>query len=272
MPLVPKPTRPPLLALRQAVPAWVYRGAVALSFLGVLALWFWISHRPDTNPIFFPTPERVWTTGLAFLSDSTLQSDIEMSFQRVTYGFLLSVVLAVPLGLLIGAFKLGEGFFQPLTEFIRYIPVPALIPVLMIIFGIGELSKVMLIFIGTFFQLVLMVADETRRVPYDLLQVSYTLGARRDEVVTQVLLRGAMPGIFDAMRLCLGWAWSYVIVAELVAANEGLGYRILKFSRFLQTPKIWFYLLVLGCIGLGLDVIFRAVGRHVFHWADTSRR
>lgn len=264
--------RPPLLALRQPIPTWIYRGAVAFSFLAVLAFWQWISHRPDTNPIFIPTPERVWQIGAELISDPNLQADVQMSFQRVTYGFLLSVVLALPLGLVIGAFKLGEGFFQPLTEFIRYIPVPALIPVLMIVFGIGELSKVMLIFIGTFFQLVLMVADETRRVPYDLLQVSYTLGARRDEVVTQVLFRGAMPGIFDAMRLCLGWAWSYVIVAELVAANEGLGYRILKFSRFLQTPKIWFYLLVLGCIGLTLDVLLRALGRRLFHWADTSSR
>ena len=264
--------RAPLLALRQPIPTWIYRSAVLVSFLVALLVWHWVSHRPEANPIFIPTPERVWTTGQEFLGDSTLRADIQMSFQRVTYGFALSVILAVPLGLLIGAFKLGEGFFQPLTEFIRYIPVPALIPVLMIVCGIGELSKVMLIFIGTFFQLVLMVADETRRVPYDLLQVSYTLGARRDEVIAQVLLRGAMPGIFDAMRLCLGWAWSYVIVAELVAANEGLGYRILKFSRFLQTPKIWFYLLVLGCIGLTLDLLFRVIGRQLFHWADTSQR
>lgn len=261
-----------LLSLRQPIPVWATRVAVAASFLSALALWWWISHRPDANPVFIPTPERVWHTGWDLLRDPNLGADLRMSFLRVTYGFLLSVVIALPLGLLIGAFKVGEAFVQPITEFIRYVPVPALIPVLMIVCGIGELSKVMLIFIGTFFQLLLMVADETRRVPYDLLQVSYTLGARRSEVLGQVLLRGAMPGIFDAMRLCHGWAWSYVIVAELVAANEGLGYRVLKFSRFLQTPKIWFYLVVLGCIGLSLDMVFRFVGRRLFHWADTSRR
>jgi NitT/TauT family transport system permease protein len=258
--------------MRQPIAAWLYRVVMVASFIAALSVWWWVSHRPEANPVFIPTPERVWVTALDLMTDVNLQADVKMSFLRVTYGFLLSVAIAVPLGLFVGAFRIGEAFVQPLTEFIRYIPVPALIPVLMIVCGIGEMSKVMLIFIGTFFQLVLMVADETRRVPYDLLQVSYTLGARRREVLSLVLLRGAMPGIFDAMRLCHGWAWSYVVVAELVAANEGLGFRILKFSRFLQTPKIWFYLLLLGCIGLALDLLFRAAGRRLFHWADTSRR
>jgi NitT/TauT family transport system permease protein len=143
---------------------------------------------------------------------------------------------------------------------------------MMLFFGIEDFAKVMLIFVGTFFQLLLMVADEARRVPYELLQVSYTLGARRHEVVTRVLLRGALPGIFDALRLCHGWAWSWVIVAEFVAATEGLGFRVLKYYRFVQTPKMWSYLLVLGAIGLALDLLFRAAGRRWFHWADATRR
>jgi NitT/TauT family transport system permease protein len=141
----------------------------------------------------------------------------------------------------------------------------------MLLFGLGELPKIMLIFIGTFFQLVLMVADEIRRVPYEVLQASYTLGAGRRETVRLVLWRAALPGIFDALRLCNGWAWTYLVVAELVAANEGLGYRILKFSRFLQTPKIFVYLIALGVIGLALDFLFRRFNRAVFHWADTTR-
>src|SRR6185369_17404693 len=106
-------------------------------------------------------------------------------------------------------------------------------PLMMVLFGIGEMPKVMLIFVGTFFQLVLMVADEIRRVPYDLIQVGYTLGATRGEILAKILWPAALPGVFDALRLCNGWAWTYLVVAELVAANEGLGYRILKFSRFL---------------------------------------
>ena len=109
--------------------------------------------------------------------------------------------------------------------------------------------------------MVLMVADEVRRVPYELLQVGYTLGATRREVIRHIIWPAALPGIFDALRLCNGWAWTYLVVAELVAANEGLGYRILKFSRFLQTPKIFVYLMLLGVIGLSLDLVFRAFNR-----------
>ena len=122
------------------------------------------------------------------------------------------------------------------------------------------MPKVMLIFVGTFFQLILMVADEIRRVPYDLIQVGYTLGAKRREILTHILWPAALPGIFDALRLCNGWAWTYLVVAELVAANEGLGYRILKFSRFLQTPKIFVYLIVLGIIAAKL--LISAVEEH----------
>jgi len=139
-----------------------------------------------------------------------------------------------------------------------------------VLFGIDELSKVALIWAGTFFQLVLMVADEIRRVPRELLEVSYTLGADRRFTITRVLWRAAKPGIFDALRLCNGWAWTYLVIAELVASEQGLGYRVLKFSRFLQTPRIWVYLAILGAIGLALDFSFRAAGRRLFRWADTA--
>jgi NitT/TauT family transport system permease protein len=260
------------LDLRRDIPTWSYRALAAGGFLLVFALWAWLSHRDWVNAVFLPTPGAVWEAARDVLHDENLWPDLKMSFLRVSAGFLLAAAVGVPLGILMGSFKVFEGLLQPITEFVRYIPVPALIPIFMVLFGIDELSKVMLIFVGTFFQLVLMVADETRRVPHELLQVSYTLGARRREVLRLVMWRGSMPGIFDALRLCNGWAWTYLVVAELVAANEGLGYRVLKFSRFLQTPKIWVYLLLLGVIGLGLDLLFRIVNQRLFHWADTSKR
>jgi NitT/TauT family transport system permease protein len=258
--------------LRRDIPVWGYRALAAGGFVAVVALWAWLSHRAFVNPVFVPTPGSVWEAARDLLADDNLWLDLKTSFLRVSAGFLLAALMAVPLGILMGSFKVFEGLLQPLTEFVRYIPVPALIPIFMVLFGIDELSKIMLIWVGTFFQLVLMVADETRRVPYELLQVSYTLGARRREVLRLVMWRGAMPGIFDALRLCNGWAWTYLVVAELVAANEGLGYRVLKFSRFLQTPKIWVYLVLLGAIGLGLDLVFRIANRRLFHWADTGKR
>lgn len=259
-------------ALRQEIPAWLYKVLAIGGFTLVFVTWAWLSRQPFVNTVFLPTPERVWDSARVLLSDENLWTDIKVSVFRVTAGFLLAAVIALPLGVWLGSFKAVEGLIQPLTEFVRYIPVPALIPMLMLCFGIGEMAKVMLIFVGTFFQLVLMVADEIRRVPYDLVQASYTLGARSGEVMRLVLWRAAMPGVFDALRLCNGWAWTYLVVAELIAANEGLGYRILKFSRFLQTPKIFVYLLILGVIGLAFDFAFRKLNARLFHWADTTKR
>jgi NitT/TauT family transport system permease protein len=260
------------LELRRDIPVWSYRALALGSFLIVIALWAWVSQREFVNPVFVPTPGSVWEAARDILADESLWLDVKASFLRVSAGFFLAAALGVPLGILMGSFKVCEGLLQPITEFVRYIPVPALIPICMVLFGIDELSKIMLIWLGTFFQLALMVADETRRVPYELLQVSYTLGARRREVLRLVMWRAARPGIFDALRLCNGWAWTYLVVAELVAANEGLGYRVLKFSRFLQTPRIWVYLVLLGVIGLSLDLVFRVLHRQLFHWAETGKR
>ena len=258
-------------ALRRDIPQGAYVTLAASSFLLAFLLWQWVSHQSFVNPVFVPSPEKVLQAAIDFWSDDAIRLDIQVSFLRVTAGFLLSALIAIPLGVLIGAFKVGEGIVQPLAEFVRYIPVPALIPLMMVLFGIGEMPKVMLIFAGTYFQMLLMVADEVRKVPYDLVQVSYTMGATRGEIISRVLWPAALPGVFDALRLCNGWAWTYLVVAELVAANEGLGYRILKFSRFLQTPKIFVYLILLGIIGLTLDLIFRWLHRRLFPWAVTER-
>lgn len=260
------------LDLRTDIPAWAYRLLVVGGFVGALLLWFGLSARELVDPVFLPSPRAVADAAFELLASEDLWLDFRASLLRVSAGFALAAILGIPVGLFMGGFKSCEALLQPLTEFVRYIPVPALIPIAMVIFGIDELSKVMLIWAGTFFQLSLMVADEVRRVPYELLQVSYTLGASRRLALRLVLWRAAMPGIFDALRLCNGWAWTYLVVAELVAANEGMGFRVLKFSRFLQTPKIWVYLLLLGLIGLALDLLFRRLNRRLFHWADTTSR
>jgi NitT/TauT family transport system permease protein len=274
VPAVPTPAskqRGHWFTLRRGIAASTYRLLALSGFAALFAVWAWVSHRESMNPVFVPAPEAVLRAARALFADEKLWLDLKLSIFRVTAGFLLAAAMGVPLGLWIGSFKVVEAVVQPIVEFVRYVPVPALIPILMVLFGIDELAKIGLIWVGTFFQLVLMVADEVRRVPDNLLQVSYTLGARRSEVIRRVLWPAARPGIFDALRLCNGWAWTYVVVAELVAANEGLGYRILKFSRFLQTPQMWVYVILLGLIGLALDAGFRALNRRLFHWAETAR-
>ncbi len=257
--------------LRRKLPARAFRILAAFGFLGAFLSYGWLSGQGFVNEHFVPGPAELLAAAREIFQGSEVWTDLKISFLRVSAGFLIAALVAVPLGILIGAFCFFEALLQPLTEFARYVPVPALIPLLMVFFGIGESPKVMLIFVGVFFQLLLMVADEVRRVAYDLLQVSYTLGAKRFEVIAQVLTPASLPGIFDALRLCNGWAWTYLVVAELIAAGEGLGYRILRFYRYKQIEEMYVYLILLGIFGLFLDYLFRVLNRRAFRWAETVK-
>ncbi|PTX95140.1 ABC transporter permease [Spartobacteria bacterium LR76] len=274
-----------LLSPRRPIPRPFYWASAVLGFVVLLCVWEWAAgyYAAQGKQVLFPSPAAVGqvmqnmvrgaTTGQepAAREFQNFAADLRISFFRVTAAFALAALTAIPLGVMIGSYRMGEAFIQPVTEFIRYIPVPALIPLLIVIFGIEETSKIMLIYLGTFFQLMLMVSDEIRRVPYDLVQAVYTMGGTRREAVTEVLLPASWPGIVDALRLCNGWAWSWLIVAELVAANEGMGFRIVKYQRFLQTDKIFFYLVALGVIGLLLDLAFRLFSKIAFRWNVAAR-
>ena len=249
------------------------RRARAFALLGallVLASYVWLSHREWVSAALLPPVSNVLQTGWLALQEPEFWLDLKVSFLRVTAGFLAAALLAVPLGILAGSFRLFSALLEPVCEFLRYIPVPALVPLVLILLGIEEGAKVSLVFFGTFFQLLLMTADAVRQVPLSLVQVSQSMGATRLEVVMRVLTPAALPGISHALRICNGWAWSYVVVAELLAATEGLGFRILRFYRFIQTPSIYVYLLVFGLIGLALDGLFRFLHARLFRWAKAG--
>lgn len=247
--------------------SWYMTGAL-LSFVGLLFIWALLSYGEYVNSTFLPTPSRVLAVFVQMLQSPNLWSDIGISVYRVTMGFLLAAVIGIPLGILAGTFKFAEAAIQPLTEFIRYMPATAFIPLVMVWAGIGEGAKILVIFIGTFFQMVLMVADNIRLVPEDLLSASYTLGATRFQVITKVLIPAMMPNLMDTLRLMIGWAWTYLVVAELVAANSGLGYSILKAQRFLKTDVIFVGILVIGILGLLTDRLFAFANKKLFPWAE----
>ena len=260
-----------ILELRKSIPARTMQILTVSGFVGAALTYALVSYLELANMHFVPNPEALLKAAIGIFSGEDLWQDFWKSFIRITAGFLLAALIALPLGTIVGSFQAGEALLQPLTEFARYIPVPALIPLLMVFFGIDEEPKIMLIFIGVFFQLLLMVADEIRRVPYELLQISYTLGARKRETIARVLVPAALPGIFDALRLCNGWAWTYLVVAELIAANEGLGYRILRFYRYKQIPEMYIYLIFLGVLGLILDYLFRKFNERAFRWSAANK-
>lgn len=247
--------------------SWYIGGAFA-SFIGVILLWWIISLSGLVNNIFLPSPTMVVQNFILALSGNTLLNDMLISIYRITMGFMLAAILGIPLGILAGTFKFAESLIQPLSEFIRYMPVPAFIPLIMVWTGIGEEAKIMVIFIGTFFQLVLMVADNARAVADDLINSGYTLGAKEFQVITKILIPAMAPKIMDTLRLMFGWAWTYLVVAELVAANSGLGYSILKAQRFLKTDAIFTGILLIGVLGLITDRLLHLANKKLFPWAE----
>ena len=157
---------------------------------------------------------------------------------------------------------------EPLMGLIRYMPAPAFIPLLIIYFGLGELPKVLLIFIGTLFFNTLMIMDAVKFVPKELVETALTLGGRQPQVLTRVIAPCITPQVIDAYRINMASAWNLVIVAELVAASEGLGKRISLAQRFLRTDEIFLGLIVIGLIGLLIDLGFRFLLRRSCSWAN----
>ncbi|MGO8670688.1 MAG: ABC transporter permease [Capsulimonadaceae bacterium] len=260
-----------LFRLGEEIPRPAYVIIAALSFIIPFAAWCYFSYSGREPSFILPTPTAVVQAFQREIHEGLLWPDTRISVFRIGVGFLLSAVLAIPIGILIGAYKTAEAAHEPFVGFVRYIPVPALIPLIMVIAGIGEEAKITLIFIGTYFQMVLMVADVTRQVPKDLLRAASTLGANRAQLLFNVLIPSTLPGLLDTCRTMIGWAWTYLVVAEVVATDSGLGYSIMKAQRFMRTDEIWVGILVLGVLGLLTDTLFKTLQPRLLPWADVNK-
>jgi NitT/TauT family transport system permease protein len=258
--------RPGFWSVRGPMSQRTYWILAVIGLLVPLILWWAIAASGFVNKVFMPGPTQVLLRAVAWFKSDNLVGDALISTYRVTAGWALSAVIALPIGLMIGTFKPVQALLEPLTDFIRYMPAVAFIPLVMLWIGIDESSKIAIIFIGTFFQMILMVAEDVRRVPAAQVEAAQTMGASRGEVMELVLLQSAKPALLDTMRITMGWAWTYLVVAELVAANSGLGYSILKAQRFLHTDKIFGGIIIIGLIGLITDQLFRLAHRKAFPW------
>lgn len=264
-----RPARPVgggLWAIRAPIPVVWRRGLVAASVLLPLLAWVALSASGVVPGKFLPSPLAVGAALVDMADSGQLVEDALTSLARVGVGFGLAVLISVPLGVLIGGFQAGRALCEPVVGLLRYMPASAFIPLLIIWLGLGEPSKIALLLIGVVFFNTLMTADAVRQVPLDMIQVSYTLGARRGEVLRKVVLPHALPGMIDAMRVNAAAAWNFVVVAELIASTSGLGYRIVRSQRFLETDKIFAVLIVIGLIGLTIDVGLRLLRQRVGRW------
>ena len=219
------------------------------------------------NRTFLADPISMVGSGWTLLVVHGFYADIGVTIWRVFGGFALAAVIGVPLGMLMGAYKPVEAFFEPFISFARYLPASAFIPLLILWAGIGEAQKVLVIFIGCFFQIVLMVAVTVGSTRRDLVEAAYTLGARAGGIVRRVLLPSSAPDIAETLRLVLGWAWTYVIVAELIGASSGIGHMITDSQALLDTGQIIFGIVVIGVIGLASDYVFKTLNHRLFPWS-----
>jgi NitT/TauT family transport system permease protein len=253
--------------LRQPISRRMRNWLMVISALVPLLAWLVLSGTGAVKPLFLPSPAAVARAFNHLVSSGELQRDLGATLTRVGIGFGLVVLVSVPLGLAIGSFPSIRALFEPMIGLLRYMPAPAFIPLLIVWLGIGESSKITLLFIGTVFFNTLMSADAAGQVPNELIDASYTLGASKWEVVRKVILPHSLPGLLDAMRVNIAATWNLVVVAELIAAHEGLGYRITQAQRFLHTDQIFAVLIVIGVIGVAIDLFFRFTRNLVAPWA-----
>ncbi len=253
--------------LGEPIPArldWTLR---VLSVVVPLALWWGITSTGLVNPKYLPSPGTVLAAFMKLVRGGEFAEDLQFSLFRVGIGFLGAAIISVPLGIGMGAFASVRAIFEPIIGIVRYMPAPAFAPLLILYLGIDEAPKITLIFIGVIFFNTLMIMDAVKFVPKHLLEATYTLGGSRKQALLQVITPYVTPKIIDAFRVNMAAAWNLVVVAELIAANEGLGKRIALARRFFDTETIFAYLIVLGIIGFLLDLSLRWLMRVSCKWA-----
>jgi NitT/TauT family transport system permease protein len=256
------------LSPREPIPKSLYLILALSSFAFFLIIWSILTYGGFVDPLFLPSPGKVFQAGADLFLDLGFTTDILNSVYRVMMGFIIAAVIGVPIGLIMGTFKIAEALTEPVVGFIRYMPASAFIPLFILWLGIGDIEKVGIIFVGSFFQLVLMVAVVAKNVHKDMLETAYTLGAKRFQVIRKVLLPASLPGIVDTLRIIVGWAWTYIIVAELVASASGIGYMIISSQRMLRTGNIIFGILTIGMLGLITDYFFKWLYNRLFPWVE----
>lgn len=244
------------------------RLVLGIAFFAVfIGVWALVTASGLVPPHFLASPWKTLQSGWSLFAEQGFLHDVGMTVWRVVGGFLIAAVIAVPLGIAMGAYKPIESFFEPFVSFARYLPASAFIPLLILWVGIGEAQKLSVIFLGCFFQLTLMIAMIVAGTRRDLVEAAYTLGAKDIGVVRRVLLPGAAPEIAEALRQVLGLGWTYVIVAELIGASSGIGHMITDSQALMATDNIIAGIVVIGLVGLASDLAFKKLNQRLFPWS-----
>lgn len=231
------------------------------------------------NPIYLPAPHEVlmafytsFTTPPEARDSPWLHQSLWHSIRVIFWGFVISSILGVPLGILCGTYTPISRLSEPFVEFFRYLPAPAFGALAVAILGIYDGPKIAIIVIGTFFQQVLIIANTTRKLDAALVEAALTLGAKRLQLLSRVVVPGILPDLYRDQRILLGWAWTYLIVAELIGTTTGITWFITQQARYQHFPNVYAAIFIIGIIGLGTDILLGLVGRRLFPWDRNGKK
>lgn len=271
--------RPSMWGLRTSLPEGTSRLVSLVSVAVLLGTWCVLSYvevtrngraEPLVPHFFLPAPDQVLKSLLYLFFEKDLHVAIGVSALRIGKAIGLSVAVALPLGIAMGSFDVINRVFEPVVAPMRYLPITAFIPLLILWFGIEESQKVAFLFLGTVVYLLPAVVDAVRLVPEELVQTAFTLGATKAQVIRTVLIPAAMPAIFDGFRVMNAIAWTYIILAELVNPQNGLGYILRLAEQHLKPEWSFAGIFVVGVIGIVTDLAIRALNRLLFAWREAD--
>ena len=242
----------------------------ALSIVVIFAMWWLASHLRWVPPLFLPTPETVFTrlyeSAMGQLTDAPLATHFGWSMFRVFSAFVLACVTAIPIGIGMGVSRIVRGIFDPPIEFYRPLPPLAYLPLIVIWFGIDETAKIVLIYLACFAPLAMAARAGVRSVTIEQINAAYSMGASRWQVIWHVVIPAAMPEIMTGMRIAIGFGWTTLVAAEMVAATVGLGQMVLNASNFLRTDVVIMGIIVIGVVAYLFDLLMRYVEHVVVPW------
>jgi len=241
-----------------------------LTLVALLIIWWAVTATGVIEPLFLPPPSAVlqkgWLLATTGYMDSTLWQHLSASLSRIGLGLGFAVLTAVPVGIAIGSSRIARGILDPLIEFYRPIPPLAYLPLIVIWCGIGELSKVLLIYLAIFAPIAIATATGVRTVDPAKLRAAQSLGATRAQLIRHVILPSALPDILTGVRIGLGVGWSTLVAAELIAATSGLGFMVQSAAQFLVTDVVVLGILVIALIAFALEMGLRALQRKLVPW------
>lgn len=238
-----------------------------------------VPHGEPANPIYLPAPHEVakalytgFTTAPEQHDGQWLHESLWHSIQIIFWGFFISSLVGIPLGVLCGTYTAISRLFEPFIEFFRYLPAPAFGALMVAILGIYDGPKIAIIVIGTLFQQILIIANTTRRLDYSLLEAALTLGTNKFKLLLHVIIPGILPQLYRDQRILLGWAWTYLIVAELIGTSSGITWFITQQARYQHFDNVYAAIIIIGIIGFGGDLILARLSKYLFPWDRSANK